>query len=120
MDFGDLQREVVGVVFDQVPCIGGQLIPYMINERGGAEQRELFVSPKADSQEMVKADKVVHVGMGDEDVANFQDFPREEGMEIAHIEKQGPPIKHEFNINPRIAEGIMDWLWMKQGLHGQW
>lgn len=120
MDFGDLQGQVVRVIFHQVPCIGGQLALHMVNERGGAEKGELFVSPKADSQEMVKADKVVHVRMGDEDVANFQDFPREEGMEIAHIEKQGPPIKHEFDVNPRIAEGIMNRLWMKQGLHGQW
>ena len=92
----------------------------MVDERGGAEEGELFVSPKADSQEMVKTYKMVHVGMGDEDVANFQHFSRGKGMEIAHIEKEGPSIKHEFDINPRVAEGIMDGLCMKQGLHRRW
>jgi hypothetical protein len=62
---------------------------------------------------MVKADKVVHMGMRDEDVANFQDLPRREGMKIAHIEKEGPFIKHELHIYSRVAEGIVDRLWMK-------
>jgi len=56
---------------------------------------------------------VVHVGMGDKDVANFQNLPRREGMKIAHIEKEAPSIKHELNKNPRITEGIMDLLRMK-------
>ena len=117
MDFGDLQGQVIRVIFYQVPCIGGQLIPHMVNERGGTEKAELFVSPKRDSQEVVEADKVIHVGMGDEDVADFEDFPRGKGVKIAHVEKEGPPVKHELNINPGITEGIMDRLWMKQGFH---
>ncbi len=89
----------------------------MVDERGRAEKGELFVSPKADSQKMIKADKVVHVGMGDEDMTDFQHFSRGKGVKVSHIEKEGPSIKHEFDINSRVAEGIMDRLCMKQGLH---
>jgi hypothetical protein len=91
----------------------------LVDEGGGTKEGEFFVSAKADSQEMVKADTVVHVGMGDEDVADFQDFPRGKGMEIAHIEEEGPSLKHELHIHPWVAKGVMDGLWMKQGLHGQ-
>jgi hypothetical protein len=92
----------------------------MVNERGGAEKGEFFISPKADSEEMVKTDKVIHVGVGDEDVANLQHFAMGKGMEIAHIEKEGPSIKREFDIHSGVAEGIMDQLCMKQGCHRPW
>jgi hypothetical protein len=92
----------------------------MVNKRGGAEKGELFVSPKADSQKMIKADKVVHVGMGDEDVTDFQHFSRGKGVKVSHIEKEGPSIKHEFDIKPGVAKGIMDQLCMEQGFHGRW
>jgi hypothetical protein len=85
----------------------------MIKKRRRAEEGQFFVASKANSQEMVKADKVVHMGMRDEDVANFQDLPRREGMKIAHIEKEGSFIKHELHIYSRVAEGIVDRLWMK-------
>lgn len=80
----------------------------MVNERGRPKKGEFFISPKADSQEMVETDKVVHVGVGDEDVADFQYFSRGKGMKIAHIEKEGPSIKHEFDIHPWVAKGIVD------------
>jgi hypothetical protein len=91
----------------------------LVNEGGGAKEGELFVSAKTDSQEMVKADTVVHVSMGDEDVADFQDFPRGKGMKITHIEEEGPFLKHKLHIHPWVAERVMDGLWMKQGLHEQ-
>ena len=92
----------------------------MVNERGRAEKGEFFVSPKADTQKMIKADKVVHVGMGDEDVTDLQHFSRGKGVKVSHIEKEGPSIKHEFDIEPGVAKGTMDQLCMEQGFHGRW
>ena len=105
---------------DQVPGIPGQLPFHVLKEIGWAKDAEGFVSAEQDPDEGVKSYKVVHVGVGDEDVANLQHFAMGKGMEITHIEKESPSIKHEFDIHSGVAEGIMDQLCMKQRFHRPW
>ena len=57
---------------------------------------------------MIKTDKMVHMGMGNENVVNLQEFAGRKVMEIAKVEKKGLPPVLEVHIHTGVAEGIID------------
>jgi hypothetical protein len=78
---------------------------------------EYFVPAETNPHELVEADKMVDMGMGDEDVAHSQQFPRGEKGEVTYIEEDCPPIEKEIDIETRVAKRAVDKGGMKEGLH---
>ena len=57
---------------------------------------------------MIKTDEMVHVGMGNENVVDLQEFARRQDVDIAKVEKKGLPPVLEVHIHTGVAEGIID------------
>ena len=101
-------REIVRVVFHQIPCIGRQFVFQLIEETGRTEQTEVLVPAKAQPEQMVKTDEMIHVGVGHKDVIDFQEFSRRQEMQIADIEKNRLPAVLAFNVDAGVSERIVD------------
>jgi hypothetical protein len=57
---------------------------------------------------MVKADKMIHVGMRNKDVMDFEHFAGRQGMEIPQIEKNRLLAVLTFHIDSGIPERVID------------
>jgi hypothetical protein len=68
MDLGDDQAEVGGIVLDQVPSIGSQLVFHLIKKSGRAEKDEVFLSSEANPHQTIEAHKMIHVSVGDKNM----------------------------------------------------
>ncbi len=102
------QLELVGVVCDQIPGIGAELVLDVIEERGRPVEMDAPVPPQGDPEEVIETDEMVHVGVGNEDVVDLQEFTRRQEMEVAEIEKERLVPVLEIHVDPGITEGIID------------
>jgi hypothetical protein len=66
------------------------------------------VTAEANPQEIVKSDEMIHVGVGNKNVADFEKLPGIQPVNIAQIKKQGRAAVFKFNIDTGIAEGIVN------------
>jgi hypothetical protein len=60
---------------------------------------------------------MVHVGVGNEDMADLEKFPGGQGAQVSQIEEDGPPLELEFDIDHRITLRAIDQLGMEAGIH---
>jgi hypothetical protein len=57
---------------------------------------------------MVKANEVIHVGVGYEDVADLEGFARGEGVKVPQIEEEGALLEQKGDKEGWIVEGAVD------------
>jgi hypothetical protein len=57
---------------------------------------------------MIKTDEMVHVGVGNENVIDLQEFAGWQPVQIAEIEKKRLSLVLEVHIHTGVAEGIID------------
>jgi hypothetical protein len=57
---------------------------------------------------MVKPDKVIEVGVRDEDVRDPEQTSRREGANVPEIKQEGPPLPGERHIQGRVPEQVVD------------
>ncbi len=107
-DLGDHQGEVRCIVPHQVPAVRRELVLDLVDEARRPEEVKALLPSQADAQKPVEAREVVHVGVGDEGVADAKQLARRKRRQVAKVEQQRPPFEHELQIEPRIAEGIVD------------
>ena len=108
MDFRHVQFKVVGVIGDQIPRIGMELVLHVPKEIGRSIETNAPISPQGNPQEMIKTDEMVHVGMGNKNVADLQKLAWRKEVDIAEVEKKGLPPVLEVHIHTGVAEGIID------------
>ena len=111
--------EVGVVVVDEVPAVGGETMADLGDETGGAIEVELLLPAEAEAKEMIEADEVVDVGVGDEDMAGAQELARREGVEGAEIEEEGAAAEEEVDEDPGIVEGGVDQKGVKDRGHAR-
>ncbi len=92
-------------------------MPDLIDEFRRTEQVDPLVTPQADPHQMVEADEVVHMGMGDEDMAQPQEFPRAQMGDLPQVEEDRPLLEEEIDKDSRIAEWAIDEARMKEWAH---
>jgi hypothetical protein len=68
----------------------------------------VFLPPEADAQQVIEADEVIHVGVGDEDVIDLEDHAGCKRLDIAQIEEQGFPAVSQIQVKGGVPEGIVD------------
>jgi hypothetical protein len=56
---------------------------------------------------LIESYEMVHVRMRHEHVIDAQDFTRGEPAHIPNVEEYRPLAKEEFDLDPRITEGII-------------
>jgi len=60
------------------------------------------VPSETDSQEMIKADEVIHMGVRDEDMFNLEDLSRLKSIYLSEVEESSLAFVLEFYIDPGI------------------
>jgi len=78
---------------------------------------ETLFAPQAKSYQMVKADEVVDMGMGYEDVREAQDLAGRESPDVSQVEEQCSAPMEEIDVDSRIVKGAIDKAWMELGRH---
>ncbi len=68
---------------------------------------------------MVESEKMIHVGVGNEDVADLEDISGGEGMDIPKVEEHGPFFKSKGNKHAGIAKRGIDEPGVKRRAHAQ-
>jgi len=63
----------------------------------------MHVSSEADSQEMIKADKMIHVSVRDKDISNLEDLSRLKSIYFPDVEEGSFTSVLEFYIDPGIG-----------------
>lgn len=112
------QGEIIGIVFHEVPRIGPELVLQAIQEPRGAVQAKGPFPPQADPEQVVETDEVVHVGMGDEDVADLQDVPGDEIPEVTQVEEDSVAPVLAVQVDNGVLEGIVDEGGSEHGAEG--
>ena len=61
-------REIVVVIFQQVPGVAVEFVFDLINKSGRPKESQVSFPAKIDAKQVIKTDEVVHVSMGDKNV----------------------------------------------------
>jgi len=102
------QPEIVLIVFHEVPRVGPKLSLHVVDEAGGSVEAEALVPPEADAQQVIEADEVIHVGVGDEDPVRLEDHPGRQRPDVPQIEQQRLPAVSHVEEKGRVPEGVVD------------
>ena len=106
MELAGCDGEIARKALRQVPGIGCKPVLYPLNEPRRPEEGEPLLPAKTYPYHMVEADKVVHVGVGDEDEVDLQELARRQNVEVAKVEKKGLLPVLEIDVDP----GFGGWL----------
>ena len=77
------------VLINKVPRISFQLAFDVLYNPPGPVDAKCFVPGKVQSEQMVKPDKMVYVGMGNKHMADLEKFTRMKAAYIPEVKKQG-------------------------------
>lgn len=92
-------------------------MPDVLDDAGRTEQPERALAAHQDPQQLVEADEVVDVGVGDEYVAEPQQLARAQGVQVAEVEQHGAAFEHAVDVERRIAEAAVDQMRVEQRRH---
>ena len=84
-----------------------QLRRYSVHYSGRSDHAEDAGPVQGKSEHPVETGEMVHVAVGNENVADPQHLPCRKWCEIAGIEQQGAPAETEVNEQDGIAERIV-------------
>src|SRR5262245_2201991 len=115
MEFVDLDRERVAV--HQIPCIASQLSIHILYESGRSVEPKLLTPSQRDAHDSIKADEVVHVRMGNEDVVGSQQTGGTQGIVLSQVEEQRALRPSDFHIHTGIAETVVHEVAGERGGH---
>jgi len=85
-DLGDIQDKAVFIVLNEIPRIPGQFALNISVNPGGTVNVDCFVPAETYTQQTIKSDKMVDMGMGYEDVGYFQNVAAVQGLDVPDIE----------------------------------
>jgi hypothetical protein len=85
-EFVDGDAEIRGMLAQEVPLIGVETVRHTLDEAGWTNEVKRLGPVKADTQQTVKAGKVVHMRVRDEDVAHAHQLPCLKCCDIAEVE----------------------------------
>jgi hypothetical protein len=112
------EDQIAFITLDQIPAIRFELVLDRVDEARGTINADGFLASEKEPQQLVEAGEMIHMSVGDKDIANAQELARWQPAQIAKIEKKRAPFKHEVDVKPGIAEGIVDQRRIEVSLHG--
>ena len=68
---------------------------------------DTFFTPQTEPEQMVEADEMVDVGMGDEDMREPQDLAGRQCPDVSQVEEERPAFIKEIDIDRRVVEGAI-------------
>ena len=106
-DLGHLEPEVGGEALGQVPGVARQALPDRIDDPRRSINAQRLVAADQSAQNLVETDEMVDVHVRHEDIAQTQDLARRQCVQVAEIEQQAAPVEFQFDVDPRVAEGVV-------------
>ena len=85
-DFMDFQIQRIAMVVNQIPGVGSQFAGDIVTEARWTVEMQRLVAAQLQPQQAVEPHKMIHMGVGNEDVRYFQDVTRAEGRQISQVE----------------------------------
>ena len=101
VDLGHLDRE--GVLVGQVPHIAGELARYAVRQARGPVEAERRVTGEEETEELVEAHEVVHVGVRHENGLDGQEERPGHPVDAPEVEQQGAPLPAQGDEEGGIA-----------------
>jgi 2-oxoglutarate ferredoxin oxidoreductase subunit delta len=86
-------------------------------ETGRTVEKNVPVTAQTYPQQIVKPDEMIHMGMRYKDMADLEQLPRIQAVEVTQIEKEGRPPILEFDIYSRVTEGIINKMGTEHSSH---
>ena len=97
-----------GIAIHQIPRVPLQLSADIGNEPRRPVQPEGLVPAECDPEQTVKSNEVIHVCVRNEDVIGAKEMGGTEKVLLPQIEEQRSARPFYFNIEPGIAERVVD------------
>jgi hypothetical protein len=117
MNLGSHEHQIAGITLAKVPVVGLQLVANMVNEPLRPIKVHGFISAHQNSQQSVKANEMVDVGVGYEDVVKPHNLAWGERFETSKVNKDGPIFEQNFDIERRITGSSVNESGIKQRSH---
>jgi hypothetical protein len=108
VEFGPRQSEVERLRIEKIPIIGFQFVLHLIEETARTGQMQRRGTVQAEPQQAIEAGKMIHVGVGNENMTDAHELARGQRRHVAEIEEQGPAAEAEVDEQRGIREGIID------------
>jgi hypothetical protein len=86
------------VISDQIPGIAAQPVPHLVDKTGRTIEMDFLLAAETDPYQLVEADEMVDVGMGDKHVAYPQKLAVREITEISQIEQESSARKEKIDV----------------------
>ena len=90
--------EIGRIILHEVPGIGCEPMPDLVDETGRAKKMEFFLPAQEEPYQVVETDEMVDMGMGDEDVTEPQQFPGRQMGNLPDVEEYGPSLEKEIDV----------------------
>lgn len=107
-----------GVAIHEIPGIAAQFAMDIIDQAWWTEQFERLASSERDAKHSVKSDEMIHVCMGDENLAGSEQSGRSQSVVAPEIEKQCTFGPADLHIHAGITEDIVDQITGEGRIHG--
>jgi hypothetical protein len=114
-DLKDLEAE--GVALDQIPGVPLKLPLHVANNPRGSKQAEEAIPTEDRPEQVIKADKVIEVGMGHEDLAHAEEIAGRQGGDGTQIKEERTPRPPDSDVEGRVSPWAVDQLHLKGGFH---
>ncbi len=105
VEFTDLNSQ--GIAVNQIPGVPAKLTVHIVDQSRRTIEAKRFSASQSHSHDGVEADEVVHVRMGDEEVAGPKQTRGAQRGVLPEVEKQRPFRPAHFHIDARIAEAVV-------------
>ena len=105
------------IAIDEVPGVALKLSLNIGDQSWGSIDPERRTPPESDPQECIKTNEMVHVSMGDKNVAGTQQTSRTQCVVMAEIEQEGSFRPTYFDEQPRIVKDVIDEMAGKGWIH---
>jgi len=115
-----VKREYVDdrrILFDEVPCISLKFSPDALDNARRAVDGEGRFLPEPLSEKEVKADKMVHMHMGDEDIGYPVHLRWGECADIPEVKEQRIPLPEEPDIQTGVSKRVVDEAMAEEWFH---
>jgi hypothetical protein len=104
----DDQAKVDRALVQKVPGVGAKPAFHLLRESRRPHQMERFRPVQTKPEQAIEAGEMVHVGMGNECMADPHQLTRGEKADVAEVEEQRTPSKPEVDVDARVRKRIID------------
>src|SRR6266540_3057930 len=102
IDLADRQDQVARIALDEVPAIGLELVMDLVDQALGAIEIDRLLAPDQYPEEVIEADEMIDMSVGDEHVLEAMDLSGRQDRDVPEIKEEGAAFEQRLDIERRI------------------